>query len=409
MCASVSRQLVHIYTPGERERGRKSERRNSHARTHRFCREPYSVRRPRHQPISTHAAPATLLHRLLDLKRGLEDLGDHSHDAVALACLVARHKLFDHPECAHRVHHVARVLRVAVHLAVHRGCGIATRPELEHLTAAGVPVGKLSHVVRNPVVDDEDLRLCFRLLLKGKQRDARQRRLVRSPIVLLHAGRKGVRFALNAPLLHLELRLLPLSAGVRRQLRCESEEREEIDDPFRGIVLPRANAVAVIVRELVVVAVVSLAEREERRPHIVLSSVLVGKCLRPKRVRGAVDEERRVLRAHQAEEAAVDEPTQGVAPTDPRNQGGEEEASRHRNLKVVPVLEADDGVGVEVADVRPADARRVLLHEHPPKVGVPETLVHSIGVLVRVRVLVVCAVVARPPADGTPHVLCVDT
>jgi hypothetical protein len=65
----------------------------------------------------------------------------------------------------------------------------------------------------------------------------------------------------------------------------------------------------------------------------------------------------------------------------------------------VLVLPNDDRILVQVSDVGAADALRVLLHNHPAKVRVQETLADGVGVLVGVGVAVVSTVVTAPPAN----------
>jgi hypothetical protein len=66
----------------------------------------------------------------------------------------------------------------------------------------------------------------------------------------------------------------------------------------------------------------------------------------------------------------------------------------------VTVLPDDDGVLVQIGDVGTANTLGVLLHDHPAKVRVPETLTNGVGVLLGVGITVVSTVAASPPADG---------
>jgi len=63
------------------------------------------------------------------------------------------------------------------------------------------------------------------------------------------------------------------------------------------------------------------------------------------------------------------------------------------------MLPNNNGVLVQVGDVRAADALRVLLHDNPADVRVDETLPDRVRVLGGVCVPVVCAVALRPPPD----------
>jgi hypothetical protein len=64
------------------------------------------------------------------------------------------------------------------------------------------------------------------------------------------------------------------------------------------------------------------------------------------------------------------------------------------------VLPYDNRVFVEIGNISTADTLGVLLHHHPPKVGIKQTLADRVRVLLGVGVAVVSPVVTSPPADG---------
>lgn len=69
--------------------------------------------------------------------------------------------------------------------------------------------------------------------------------------------------------------------------------------------------------------------------------------------------------------------------------------------RVVAVLEHNHRVLLKILDRGLANALPVLANEHPAHVGVEEAALGGVRVLLGVHVLVVGAVVARPPAHGS--------
>jgi len=133
---------------------------------------------------------------------------------------------------------------------------------------------------------------------------------------------------------------------------------------------------------------------------VVARRVTVVERLVTEPVRKRVDTEGSLLDEEDAQDTAVDETSLPVTPAETGNNGGEDEAHEEDDLEIVTVLPDNDWVIVEVRDVGTSNSLGVLLHEHPAKVRVEQTLANRVGVLVGVGVSVVCAVVASPPSDG---------
>lgn len=72
---------------------------------------------------------------------------------------------------------------------------------------------------------------------------------------------------------------------------------------------------------------------------------------------------------------------------------------RDMTYQVVHVLPNNNGVLIQIGDVRTADALRVLLHDQPADVRIDESLPDRVRVLDGVCVAVVCAVALRPPSN----------
>lgn len=65
------------------------------------------------------------------------------------------------------------------------------------------------------------------------------------------------------------------------------------------------------------------------------------------------------------------------------------------------MLPNDYRVLIQVADVGSPDSLRVLLHDHPAKVGVKKTLADGVRVLVGVGVSMMGTMISGPPSDGS--------
>mmetsp|Transcript_6305 Transcript_6305/g.19042 ORF Transcript_6305/g.19042 Transcript_6305/m.19042 type:complete len:280 (-) Transcript_6305:311-1150(-) len=200
-------------------------------------------------------------------------------------------------------------------------------------------------------------------------------------------------------LLDLYLRLANLVFRKSDELRRLSDQREELDDPLCRVIVIPENAVAIVVRKLVVIVVVSLAKGDQRGQNVVIGGVSrrVGLC--PKSVCKRVHTEGRLMDKEHSAHACVDECAPKVVPENGGDGQRQNERKRDRDRQVVVVLPHDQLVFVEVGDVNPAAAALFLLPHHPSDMRKPEALVHGIGVLLGVNVSVMGPVVPRPPPD----------
>ena len=112
-----------------------------------------------------------------------------------------------------------------------------------------------------------------------------------------------------------------------------------------------------------------------------------------------VDAESGLLNEEDAENPGVDEATEPITPKETRNERREDETHEKNDLEVVLVLPDDNWIFIEVGDVGTADSLWVLLHDHPAKVRVEETLANGVWVLVGIGISVVGSVVSCPPSD----------
>lgn len=148
---------------------------------------------------------------------------------------------------------------------------------------------------------------------------------------------------------------------------------------------------------------VSLAQGQQRRDPAVAGRVGVAVVSRAGEVGQRVDEEGGVVHEDEAGDPGDEVPALPVAPQQAAHHSGHEDAHDGSERQVVAVLETDDGVLIQVLDGHAADLVRVLLHQHPPHVRVPEALHRRVRVALSVHVAVVSAMVAGPPAHGALH------
>eukprot|EP00187_Rhodella_violacea_P018474 CAMPEP_0184734054 /NCGR_PEP_ID=MMETSP0314-20130426/59356_1 /TAXON_ID=38298 /ORGANISM="Rhodella maculata, Strain CCMP 736" /LENGTH=444 /DNA_ID=CAMNT_0027200953 /DNA_START=196 /DNA_END=1528 /DNA_ORIENTATION=- len=283
-------------------------------------------------------------------------------------------------------------LAVLVHLAVERQRRIPSLPELEDLPSAGMRVQEPVDRMHEPVHHDQRLALLDSLVHLDPRHDG-ERRDVLAPV-------DGLLGLVELGLLDLDLGLLDLVLREPDEAGGEAEPGEDADDPLGGVVVVPADAVAVVVGELVVVVVVALAEGDEGGDDGVVGGVFLGVGLLAEGVGEGVDAEGRLVDEEHPAEAGVDEGAPEVAPAEVADGAGEDEAEEEGDPDVVLVLELEDLGGVEVGDVDAAGAVLVLLENHPPEVRIPEALVDGVRVLLGVDIAVVRAVVAGPPTGG---------
>lgn len=172
------------------------------------------------------------------------------------------------------------------------------------------------------------------------------------------------------------------------------------DAPLGRIVLPPGDGVPVVAGELVVEVVVALTKSDKSSDDVITRRVAVVKGLVAEPVSQRVDAEGGLLDEEDAEDTSVDESTEPVAPAETSDERREDKAHEEDDLEVVAVLPDDDLVLIQVGDVGTANTLGVLLHDHPAKVRVHETLADGVRVLGGVGISVVSTMVTRPPSDG---------
>ena len=150
---------------------------------------------------------------------------------------------------------------------------------------------------------------------------------------------------------------------------------------------------------------ITFAEGDEGGNDVVTGRVAVVKGLVAEPVGEGVDAEGGLLDEEDAEDTAVDESAEPVTPAQTADQHGKDEAHEEDDLEVVTMLPDDHGVLVEVRDISTADSLRVLLHQHPAKVRIQETLANRVWVFVGIGVSVLfgCQYSIRWSVAGSTH------
>ena len=105
------------------------------------------------------------------------------------------------------------------------------------------------------------------------------------------------------------------------------------------------------------------------------------------------------MNKQQSSSSSEEESTTEITPAKTGNESREEEGHGEDELKVPPVLESNDRVAGQVADVGDTGFPPGL-HDHPANMRPEQTVVGSVGVEVGIGVPVVGTVTSRPPLDG---------
>lgn len=147
--------------------------------------------------------------------------------------------------------------------------------------------------------------------------------------------------------------------------------------------------------------VVAFSKCDEGCDDVVTGRVAIIERLVAEPVSERVDAKSGLLDEEDAEDSAVEEAAEPVAPAEAAGKHREEKAHDYNDFEVVAVLPNDDRVFIEVGNVGTANTLGVLLHQHPPQMGVEETFTDGVWIFVGVGVTVVSTVVSRPPSDRT--------
>lgn len=137
--------------------------------------------------------------------------------------------------------------------------------------------------------------------------------------------------------------------------------------------------------------VVAFTEGGEGSDDMVARRVAVIEWLVTKPVSQRVDAECGLLDEKDAKDAGIDESAKVVSPSQTCDKGREDKTHEQNDLEVVSMLPHDHKVLVEVRNICSTDSLGVLLHDHPPKVRIQESLTHGVWVFVCVRVPMLCA------------------
>jgi hypothetical protein len=293
---------------------------------------------------------------------------------------------------AHSGEKVVGSVRVEVDTTIKHGSGILADTALDKGLATGVLVDEVGDIVDN-TGDSDETTAVLSLLNVVVPLDDGQLLKGNTPVELL---------ALLVDLLLqlLNTALLNLVGAELLQVGGKAKLGPQPDGPLGRVVLVPLNSVAVVGRELMVEVVVTLAKSDESSDDVVTGRVAVVEGLVAEPVGKRVNAEGGLLDEEDAEDTGVDEPALPVVPEKTGDGRGEDQTHEDDDLDVVLVLPNDDRVLVQVGDISAADTLGVLLHDHPAKVRVQETLADGVGVLVGVGVAVVSTVVTAPPADG---------
>ena len=199
--------------------------------------------------------------------------------------------------------------------------------------------------------------------------------------------------------LHRELAAADFVVRERLELRGEAEQRRSANEELGRVPLVELGRVPVVLRELVVEVVVTLADGDERGDPVVLRRMLVVERCLTEPMSERVDAEGRVVDEQQASGAGEEEAAAPVAPSEAGDDRREDEAHADDQGQVPAVLPLDDRVDGKVANVRDTGAA-TRLDDHPADVRPPETLRGRVRVEVGVGVTVVSTVTTGPPLCG---------
>ena len=293
---------------------------------------------------------------------------------------------------AHGREKVVGSVGVEVDTTIEHGSGILADTALDESLTTGVLVDEVGDIVDN-TGDSDETAAVLGLLNVVVPLDDGQLLKRNTPVKLLALLVDLLLQLLNAA-------LLDLVGAELLQVGGKTKLGPQPDGPLGGVILVPLNSVAVIGGELVVEVVVTLAEGDESSDDVVTGRVAVVEGLVAEPVGKRVDAEGGLLDEEDAEDTGVDEPALPIVPEKTGDGRREDQTHEDDDLDVVLVLPDDDGVLVQVGDISAADALGVLLHDHPAKMRVQETLADGVRVLVGVGVAVVSTVVTAPPADG---------
>ena len=147
--------------------------------------------------------------------------------------------------------------------------------------------------------------------------------------------------------------------------------------------------------------VVSLSESNQSGDYMVTGRVAVIKWLVTKPMSQRIDTESRLLHKEDSKDAGVNESTNPITPTQARNEARKDQSHGHNDPQIVFVLPNNDGVFVQIGNICPSNAFRILLQDHPSQVRIHQSFADTVRVFFRIRIAMMSSVIARPPTDGS--------
>ena len=207
-------------------------------------------------------------------------------------------------------------------------------------------------------------------------------------------GGLGEQFRLQQAVMLGDLRFEDFFLGHGAEVAGQTEFVQNPDRPLGGIVLPRFDAIPVVILELVVEVVVALAKGENRHEEAVTRRAMGGIRTVADPVAERVDAEGRVVHEHDTGEAGEQERAEGgIGPTiDVADDRRQAEAHENGDRHIVFVLQPGEAVFLQIP--HPCERRvGAAAEEKPADVGMKKTARNVIGVVIVVHEFVVAAVV----------------
>jgi len=289
------------------------------------------------------------------------------------------------------VENVAGRVGVVVHPSVEGYCSFLSNISFDVFRTTRMLNGKFGDIM-DSTVDDHELISLLHNLIEYFASDDWQLICGDSPV-------QSLLLLVQHLLLHLNLPLLDNVVIKNFEVVRLADIVKRLNDPFGGVILVKLDGVSVVIGELVVEVVVTLAKSQQGCDDTVAGGVFISKRSKTPEVSQGVHHEGVVVDEELAEHGSVVEASPEIAPN-AGDRGGEHCSHDECERAIVLVLPPDPGVGIQILNARPSNLGGVLLEEHPSNVRVPESAVGIVGVTVSISVSVVSSVVTAPPSNG---------
>ena len=112
-----------------------------------------------------------------------------------------------------------------------------------------------------------------------------------------------------------------------------------------------------------------------------------------------VDTEGGLLNEEDSKNPSVDKSTEPITPSQTGNETRKDQSHDDDGFDIIPMLPHDDGVFVQIRNIRTTDPLWILFHDHPTKVRIQETLSNRIRILVGIGISMMSTMIPRPPSD----------